>query len=249
MPSNTVTIRRDPARAKRLINQYEHELVALFKAYHLSVLGGLGLPGRMLATGYVPPLTMDALERVLRDAMPRLLWQGSLITRQATLQAYQHGKAYADLQLARHGVVVSTAFFRDADARALDILQSRNLQALKGITEETNKRIISELTDGLIKGEGADKLAARLTSAIDTIGITRARAIARTETMYSLNQASLIRYDQQGVSRVVWIAGADDRCCDTCLAYNGRVFDIGSVPDIPVHVNCRCVTAPAERGT
>jgi SPP1 gp7 family putative phage head morphogenesis protein len=247
MASKVVTIKRDPARAKRLILAYENELVGLFDEYREKVVAGLGLKTRALASGYTPPLTPEQLQRVIEQAMPWLLWQARQVARQATLQAYSHGQKYADLQLKRAGVDVQPVFFRDADARALDILQSRNLTALRGISEETNKRIVSELTDGLMKGEGADKLAARLTQAVDTIGITRARAMARTEVMYSLNQASMIRYDQQGVSRVVWIAGADGRCCDECLALNGKIFDTDNVPDIPKHVNCRCCLAPARR--
>jgi SPP1 gp7 family putative phage head morphogenesis protein len=98
-----------------------------------------------------------------------------------------------------------------------------------------------------MKGEGMDVMARRLYDAVDTIGMNRARAMARTETMYSANQAALRRYQQQGVARVVWIAGADDRCCDECIALNGKIFDISNVPDIPKHINCRCTTAPAPR--
>jgi SPP1 gp7 family putative phage head morphogenesis protein len=247
MASKTVKIKRDPAKAKRLINQYEGELVSLFTAYHLAVHNGLRLPTRALASEGQPPFDPRTIEQVIADATPRLLWKGGLITRQATLQAYTHGQKYADLQLKRAGVKVEATFFREADARAIDILQTRNLTALKGITDDVNKRIVSELTDGMMKGEGADLLARRLADAIDTIGINRARMMARTETMYSLNQATMTRFYQQGVDKVEWIAGADGRCCDECLANNGKVWPITSVPSIPVHPQCRCSLSPARR--
>jgi SPP1 gp7 family putative phage head morphogenesis protein len=47
------------------------------------------------------------------------------------------------------------------------------------------------------------------------------------------------------VEKVEWLSATeDDRVCDECEALNGQIFDIDSVPEIPVHPNCRCCTAP-----
>ena len=132
-----------------------------------------------------------------------------------------------------------------ADWRTIDWLKVRNMEVLKGITAETNKQIVLSLTEGINAGEGMLPLAKRITDAVDTIGITRARMMARTETMYAVNQGSLIRYTQAGVEKVEWLASTeDDRVCDECEALNGQIFDIDNVPEIPLHVNCRCCTAP-----
>ena len=46
------------------------------------------------------------------------------------------------------------------------------------------------------------------------------------------------------IEKVVWIAEEDDRTCTICLDYNGTIYDIDSVPTIPVHLSCRCHLEP-----
>lgn len=248
---SSIKIKRDPARAKPIINEYECRLSQLFKDYRVRA-------GKILETANTMSLNHDALTNDLRTAATQILPAGNNIVSDMTLKAYKHGQTYADLQLKHAGIdpnrklsirpkklAIGISFDMRPDQAIFDILLKKSLSNLKGITDDMSKRITQELADGILKGEGMDKLARRLNDSVDTIGITRSRLLARTETMAAVNQASLSRYQKAGVSQIQWIAGADDgRTCEECLSLDGQVFDISEVPDIPVHPNCRCTTAP-----
>lgn len=64
--------------------------------------------------------------------------------------------------------------------------------------------------------------------------------------VYVAGESSLQAFKDNGISKVVWIAEEDDRTCGTCLEYNGTVYDIDEVPDIPVHSSCRCHIEPIK---
>jgi SPP1 gp7 family putative phage head morphogenesis protein len=262
--------RADPTGSGRHIREYENQLVALFQSFHrtivqrierdhhMSVLDDLGQYSgeRQMKAGDVPMPVVDlgAMASLLDTAAKaEILAPGQQVTEKATQRAYQQGTIFAGATLRRSGYIPTEpgpgveirGVLGPADWRTLDWLKVRNLEVLKGITAETNKKIILSLTEGINAGEGMVPLANRITEAVDTIGITRARMMARTETMYAVNQGALLRYTQAGVEKVEWLSSTeDDRVCDECEALNGQIFDIDEVPEIPVHPNCRCCTAP-----
>ena len=255
--------RNDPTGSSRHIREYENQLVPLFGNYQRTIIQHIerehhmGIPdgGRDLDTKVpIPPIDLRALVGALDIAVKgEVLTPGKQVTDKAVQRAYQQGTVFAGVTLRRAGlpqaqpvpVGEEVSTLGPADWRTIDWLKVRNLEVLKGITAETNKQIVLSLTEGINAGEGMLPLAKRITDAVDTIGITRARLMARTETMYAVNQGALIRYTQAGVEKVEWLsATGDDRVCDECEALNGQIFDIDSVPEIPVHPGCRCCTAP-----
>lgn len=247
MPRTTVKIKRDPAKAKRLIGQYEKELVALFQQYAQDVTAGLNLPGRALASEPIR-IDPDRITTALETAGATLMYKGRLIIRQATRQAYQKGLTYSGILLKRNKrIEVTTGFFTEADQRALKLMMNKSLSDLKGINDETSKQIVRVLTKGLQNGDSMDKLAAAITDRVSSIGIVRARAMARTETMDVLNDSSLTRYEQHGLDRVQCIEAADDRCCDECMALHLKIFTIAEARAMNVHPNCRRTWAPAPK--
>ncbi|HOO04694.1 MAG TPA: phage minor head protein, partial [Methanomassiliicoccales archaeon] len=119
----------------------------------------------------------------------------------------------------------------------------RNLAALKGITDDMSKKISSELSEGILKGEDMRRLSKRITESTN-IPIERARVMARTETMYAFNIAANEEYKAYGVGKVEWVAALDERMCDICGKYHGKIYPIDEAPDAPAHPNCRCVKIP-----
>lgn len=143
--------------------------------------------------------------------------------------------------------------FTQADWRVLDALEVRNLSALKGITDEINKNIIRELSDGISAGEGIAQLSARLQKQID-FGKKRADTVARTETINSAVSGAVTRYEQMGVTEFEFIAASDSRTCDECAQYNGKIYKLTDTAHLPpIHPNCRCGIAPVmgsrDKGT
>jgi SPP1 gp7 family putative phage head morphogenesis protein len=254
--AKTVRIKKDPSRAKPLIREYEKRIGALFEGYEeraQRILRVADVMGRR-----------DILFNDLREASRQLNGPGQRVVEDMTLKAYKHGQQYADLQLKRAGVDankklqastrkhralagvgIDYSFTLAPDQAIFDILLGKSLANLKGITEEMSKKIVQELSEGILLGEGMDDLAKRLTTSIESIGFNRSLLLARTETMTAVNQATLSRYNKAGVTMVQWITAPDDgRTCKQCLDLDRREFPINDVPVIPVHPNCRCALAP-----
>jgi SPP1 gp7 family putative phage head morphogenesis protein len=155
------------------------------------------------------------------------------------------------------------------NAQILGILENIMSQAkfkglARGGTAELVKGVISENTMHYVTKMGADMqnnlrriavdnynnkggpagLAKRLGDEIDGLSKTRAKAIARTETMRANNLSNLVNAKMNmGAKsyRVISATGVCSKCED---AYkNGTVwFDIDDLDNFPpLHPNCRCV--------
>lgn len=245
MPRSSLspTIRRDPTRAGRLIDKYENAMRELFRAYLEAARDALSKEFDVKLNLTVDTIVMEQVIQVLKDTgvsyAPELL----AIAIENVSDAYQQGVRYGSASLKKAGVKVSTSMF-PADWRALDVIQSRNLTVLEGITQDINDAIVREVSQGLIQGESISDIAERLEK-INGMTDERAYKIARYETMFALNQGTILRYYQTGVEKVEWICGGQDgHTCDDCLELDGKVFDIEHVPDCPLHNSCRCTLAP-----
>ena len=240
------TTRKDPTHTKTLRESYRRDLVRLFRSYRRDALLALDqsrdTTSRLLAAADIDLIRLD---EVLRASGAELVTKGMPITRDHVLQNYTAGTGFGTKQLNRIGVeaVIGTG---PADWRVMDALKVRNLSALRGVTEEMNKQIIRELSDGINLGESMPKLAKRITGRVDSIGIVRATAIARTETLHAFNQGAELRYAQAGIQTLEWLSAHDPpRVCEQCLALDKTTFRVkDSHPRPPIHVNCRCTVIP-----
>lgn len=195
-----------------------------------------------LAAADVDIITLD---NVLGQLGVQLVTSGAEITGQQTWSNYTAGTNFGSMALKRIGVEAVIGI-GPADWRVIDALKVRNLSALRGISDEMNKQIIRELTDGINLGESIPKLRDRLAGRIDNIGKHRATVMARTETLNAFNQGAEVRYAQAGIEKLEWLAALDDgRRCDECAAMDGKVFSIksGHVRP-PLHPQCRCTVIP-----
>jgi len=259
--------RNDPTGSNRIIRDYEAGLRTLFQnfgrvagdilqnSHHLAVIDALDSYSRHELKGTTEPpkpaIDLPTVTRALDDAAKRkILDPGKALTETGAGKAFQQGTLFAVQTLTRAGLGgYGATRGGPADWRTLDWLRVRNLEVLKGITQEMNKKIILELGEGIDQGEGIPNLSKRLQIGIN-FGENRARMMARTETMYAVNQGSLIRYTQAGIEKVEWLSAPieEGRVCEECANLNGRIFPIDQVPPIPVHPNCRCTTAPIVEG-
>lgn len=130
---------------------------------------------------------------------------------------------------------------------SLELLYTRHYEALEGITSAVDKEISRVLTDGFLAGRGPRRMATTLNDRVDSIGLTRARTLARTETLRTANTAALNRYEQSDIKKVEVLVANDDRTCNICAPKDGNVLSLkearGDAGPI-FHVNCRCSTAP-----
>jgi len=183
-------------------------------------------------------------DNTLRQYGVQLVTNGAPITEEFARKSFSSGTMYGYGALKRIGVE-SVVTGGPADWRVIDALKVRNLTALRGITDETNKQIIKELTDGIQLGESIPKLRDRIAGRVDHIGKTRATVMARTEAINAFTQGAELRYAQAGIEKLEWLTAGDGRVCPICGPLNGKVFSVKSRHERPpIHPNCRCTIIP-----
>lgn len=242
----------DPTMSKHIEDDYEAALQGLLDKIQRAAIeilkNGHARRGLEAAQPFTTPFPLSRYDPMLRQVIEYYVQHdGKQIVDTYAHQAYQQGGKWAAINL--QGMGVSVELKRSpADWHALDVLQARNLAHLRGMTEDSSKKIISSLADGFNKGQGIAELSKGIIEAIDTTR-SRATTIARTETMYAVNQGTLQRYHQVGIAKVQFLVGAG--CCEECeeyatrdIGYGPGIYPIDEVPDIPVHPNCRCTVIP-----
>lgn len=130
------------------------------------------------------------------------------------------------------------------------------LNDAEGITQTTKRLIQQVLSDALIDGLSFDEIVKQIESPEFTA--TRARLIARTETVNAANAGSLVTAKLAGATKKIWISARDSRVRIHHAEVNQTVigvddkFRVGtSLMDHPGDkdgganecCNCRCVMA------
>lgn len=134
--------------------------------------------------------------------------------------------------------------FTQEDWRVLDVLETRNFAALKGITDDMSKDITRALSEGVTAGKGMPDLSKAISDATG-MAKTRADRMARTETINACVDAARSRYQELGVKEFEFVAASDDRLCDICASFNGKIYKLTDDAHLPpIHPNCRCAIAP-----
>lgn len=169
--------------------------------------------------------------------------------------AYQSGMSHAASKLRGEGVEVdggwiTSSFFRPVHADRIGMIYTRTFTDLRGITQAMDQRISRELALGLAEGRNPLAIARSLNEVVDTIGITRARTLARTEVINAHADATLNAYEEAGIEGVSveaeWLTARDSKVCERCDSAARRgPYSINDARGlIPLHPNCRCAWAP-----
>ena len=175
---------------------------------------------------------------------------GNTYVRSAYERGVRNANNWMDVEAPESGL--AAALQRPVHQDKLALLYERNFEALRGITDEVSRQISRELAQGLAEGVGPDEMARNLTDRIDKIGRTRATTLARTETMYAHNEATLTQYERvKGSDADVQIqaevsTAGDTHVCEICAPWDGRVLSIERARSEgpPFHPRCRCVIRP-----
>lgn len=227
----------DPTLSDRLISSYEKDLIQVYNDFGS---GCVDIIRENFGNPAETSIQIDKFQTKLMKSVRKML------TKQVP-RFWQQGIDWAEINVQRSKQKKEAKVYIPPNQAAIDALIERNLGYVKGLTEDQKKSIIAELTEGMLRGEGIDQLVRRLTPYVDAgsgKGQSRAEMIARTEVMYGLNQGTLWRYGEDGIEKVQWLAGPDDRMCDICGSKNGSIYSINSAPTLPYHPDCRCVWIP-----
>ena len=114
---------------------------------------------------------------------------------------------------------------------------------LEPLGPETVRAVREGVGEGIALGYGPRKTA-DLVSLKSGMGLTRALAISRTETLRAHREASRLQYAAnpdliKGYRRM---AAKDDRVCMACIVLDGNLY--GNDQALDAHVNCRCAIIP-----
>jgi len=144
---------------------------------------------------------------------------------------------------------LETVFRKPVHRDKLQLLYTRNFQALEGITDAVDKEVSRVLTQGLAEGVNPREAARRITDRVDKIGKTRATTLARTEIINAHAEGTLDRFERMGVDEVgvkaEWQTAGDSRVCPICASLEGSTFTIDEARGkLPAHPRCRCAFLP-----
>lgn len=188
---------------------------------------------------------LEIVEGTSMTAASNASWQNIYID-----SAYQKGIRDAARQAgAPRNYDLRGAFNQPVHADRIGLIYTRAFEELRGVTDTMATQISRVLAQGLAEGRGPQAIARSMVDRVDRIGITRARVIARTETISAHSEAMLNTFEEmevEGVSVLAEFATAgDDKVCPECEALEGREYTIQEARGlIPVHPNCRCTYIP-----
>lgn len=196
----------------------------------------------------------DLLEMQTGPRMGREPWSSAYIR-----SAYQRGMAQTRARMRREGADVgsffgdaaglATAFNQPFHAERVALLYSRAFESLKGVTSAMSAQMGNVLAQGMAEGVGPEEMARRLTDRVDKIGRTRARLIARTETVRAHNMAALAEMEYMenltGIEvKAQWWTALDDRVRAHHQERHGKVYDRDKAVTMLGEPNCRCSLLP-----
>ena len=188
-------------------------------------------------------------DEVLEPAGDDAIQNGQHWTATYIRDASRRGIKNANAELDADVATVEAVFRAPVHRETIRSLFLRNYSALEGITSAVDREISRVLAQGFVEGVGPRDLASRINERVDSVGITRARTLARTEVVRASNLATLDRLESMGVDEVTAeveiLTAQDRRVCSRCRALEGDVYPIDEARGIlPIHPRCRCTWLP-----
>ncbi len=147
---------------------------------------------------------------------------------------------------------LKSSFAQPVAKEKVELLASRTLDDLEGITRKMSTSIVRQLTDGLVQGKSPRDIGKAIDDEVD-IGRSRADTIARTEISRAHADGQLMALKEMGVEEVgvmvEWLTAGDDAVCDLCAPLEKVVLKLEEAQGmLPRHPNCRCAWIPANVG-
>lgn len=150
----------------------------------------------------------------------------------------------------RLGRVFSNSPTNQTAVELLTSLTDRNMQ---GMADDLSAKLQREIvSSGIVQGISPKELTRALKKQLG-ISKTRAKTIARTETVRAHAEGALLAMEYLGVTKigvmVEWSTAGDGRVCPLCSSLAGIVIPIKQAHGLfPRHPNCRCSPIPANVG-
>lgn len=175
--------------------------------------------------------------------------------RRGLLNAFLASQSQGAFQTAVLGTLTQAEFLRRSfgapESRSkVQLLGTRALESLKGVTAAMASEMNRILAQGMIDGKGPAAIAREMAQKISQLTRARAFLIARTEIIHAHAEGQLDAFEKLGVLelgiRAEWVTAGDDRVCPLCAPLEGKTFTVKEARGmIPRHPNCRCSWTPS----
>lgn len=147
---------------------------------------------------------------------------------------------------------VATALPTATQLRALVLERPFDGMLLEPLTErlgETAKIAFErQLRLGIAAGDRTEQIIRRVA---DTTGLVRnsASVLVRTGIAHAANvgRDEAFAANSHLIKGVQWVDTLDTHTCPRCAALGGQIFELGTGPRSPLHIQCRCTTAPVVK--
>lgn len=255
--------RVDPTKTTVVRARYERDLVRRFRKVAKLIQERLDVVGDQLVTNAPADKHDQFMQWLRRQVANEVLevtpgpaqrvspshWQNLYIR-----SAYKRGMDGAGKSIKKAGGKVSqtwvdSGFNRPFHADRVGLIYTKAYSDLEGITAAMDKKISSELAMGMAQGKGIKEIGKSLDAAVSSIGINRARLLARTEVISAHAEATLNTYEEARIEGVEVLSefttSQDNKVCPKCEELEGRTYTPAEARGvIPVHPNCRCAWIP-----
>ncbi|MDD2404803.1 MAG: minor capsid protein [Victivallaceae bacterium] len=235
---------KDPTRTKRLIGEYLEDMIALFEDFRAAIIkdferaaAGKKMQRVQKAISVKPEEFFPHIDTLLQK---KILVPGDKIIDTHIPRAYIQGDRFAGIMLG-----ASKETRRTEWKKIGKVLIEKNRADLKGIADETAKQIRSTIADGILNEAPMKDISREIVRKVDSVGIVRATAMVKTETMTAVNTGVIDRYKRTDVSKVRRLEADDEKTCDECAAHDGEIYAIEDASGVlPAHPGCRGTWVP-----
>jgi SPP1 gp7 family putative phage head morphogenesis protein len=193
---------------------------------------------------------LEITQRDGRRIVARNAWQNIYVrsTYQKALEQGLSELARAGIETGLESASIGQFFYRPFHADKVGVLYTRQFNQLKGITDAMDQQISRVLAEGLAKGIGPRQIAKQIVNRVDSIGIVRAKVLARTEIINAHAEGTLNLFEDYGLDGVAvkaeW-STAGFNVCELCKPKEGKVYTLKEARGlIPFHPDCRCAWIP-----
>lgn len=267
-----MAISDNPTKTRGIEKAWNRDINRRFSSFSKSVIGEVRALSRLVVNEFdANPDQLRAYMLFFQRELDRLIvgdWQEVYqqrsyqlaidrsvqeLRRQGVSVAAQAGAGLATSELAaltQAFTQVSSSIFNPVHQEALSFLFTRSFESLSGLSQEMARTVRIILFNGAQQGIGINELAKQINDRV-SVGRSRARTIARTETNQafqrgSINQANLASEFLDEDVMLRWLTVRDNKVRHLHAGWHGQVFSRkNAFKNINISPwNCRCGLAP-----
>ncbi len=198
------------------------------------------------ATRMMRDIEQSWFDRLIAMSVRLAVTAEGMVSRILGLEAQRHTERFMETAKQALGVDLAAVVRQEDLGDYLRAAATRNAALIKGLADDTVKRVQQVVTDAVINGRSAADLRKELTRQFQ-IEDRRAQLIARDQVAKLNSDLNRIRHQQAGVTSYKWRTSADERVRKRHRELEGKEYRYGEPtgaeeglpPGQPIL--CRCI--------